>query len=140
MSKETLAGMARELMRHLERLSQRFLLPQETAELSRSELAVLRFLGDHGRSTMTDISSGLGLPHSSATGLVDSLVKRKLVERHRPAEDRRQVVVELTRAGKRTHDGFLDDRTAMGLAMLEPLTADERERLLALFRKITAGE
>ena len=49
-------------------------------------------------------------------------------------------LVELTRAGKRTHDGFLDDRTAMGLAMLEPLTADERERLLALFRKITAGE
>jgi DNA-binding MarR family transcriptional regulator len=140
MSKQTLDGMARELMQHLEWLSRKFLLPQQTAELSRTELAVLRFLADHGASTMSDVSSALGVAHSSATGVVDTLVERKLVERRRPDVDRRQVLVALTRNGRRTHDGFIDDRTSMGVAMLEPLTAAESDRLLALFRKMTGEE
>ena len=132
--------MARELMQHLERLSQKFLLPQATAELSRTEVAVLRYLADHGPSTMSDVSSSLGLAHSSATGIVDALVGAKLVERSRPDVDRRQVVVDLTRIGRRTHDAFIDDRTGMGVAMLEALTPGERDRLLALFRKMTGNE
>lgn len=139
MPKKKLEGMARELMAQLEVLSGRFLVPQKSAELSRSETALLRFLADHGQSTMTDMSSGLGLALSSTTGVVDELVQRKLVSRRRPATDRRQVVVTLTRSGARMHAAFLDDRTRLGVAMLEALEPDERERLLALFRKMTEG-
>jgi len=135
-----LDAMARELMSHLERLTQRFLLPQKSSELSRSEIALLRFLADHGSATMSDVSEHLGLAHSSSTGVVDTLVSRRMVRRSRSDQDRRQVVVRLTTRGEEAHDGFIGDRTTMGMAMLEPLTSAERDRLLALFRKMTAKD
>lgn len=132
-----LEDMARELMRDLERMSRQFTVRQRSSELSRSETALLRFLADHGPSTMSDISADLGLALSSTTGVVDGLVGRKLVERARPEDDRRTVVVALTRAGRKMHDHFVSDRVALGMAMLDPLTPAERQKLLALFRKMT---
>lgn len=132
--------MARELMADLERLITRVLLGEGSAELSRSEMALIRYLADHGASTMTEVSGGLRLALSSATGVVDRLVERKFVERERPAEDRRQVVVTLTRTGSRMHETIVADRSRFGVAMLEALSPEEREQLLALFRKMTASE
>jgi hypothetical protein len=42
MPKQSLDEMAHELIGHLEVLTKRFLLPEKTAQLSRSETAVLR--------------------------------------------------------------------------------------------------
>jgi DNA-binding MarR family transcriptional regulator len=129
--------MARELMLDLELLTRQFLLGQKTSDLSRSETALLRVLADRGVSTMSDISAELGLALSSTTGVVDALVERKLVERARPEADRRTVVVGLTRVGRSTHDHFVSARISLGMAMLEPLSPAERQKLLALFRKMT---
>jgi DNA-binding MarR family transcriptional regulator len=139
MPKQSLDEMAHELMGHLEILTKRFLLPEKTAQLSRSETAVLRYLSDHGAATMSDLSAFLGLALSSTTGVVDALAERKLVERKRGEGDRRQVHVALTRAGNRMHDAFIGARTGLGVGMLEPLTDAERQRLLAYFRKMTEG-
>ncbi len=133
---KSLQEMARQLMRDLEVLTRQFLAGQRTWELSRSETALLRFLTDHGPSTMSDISNDLGLALSSTTGVVDAMVRRKLVERARPEVDRRTVIVALTRSGRTMHDHFLADRTALGVGMLEPLSPVERRKLLALFRKM----
>jgi DNA-binding MarR family transcriptional regulator len=133
---KSLQEMARQLMRDLEVLARQFLAGQRTWELSRSETALLRFLTDHGPSTMSDISNDLGLALSSTTGVVDAMVRRKLVERARPEVDRRTVIVALTRSGRTMHDHFLADRTALGVGMLEPLSPVERRKLLALFRKM----
>jgi DNA-binding MarR family transcriptional regulator len=129
--------LARELMGHIERLTQKLLVPQQSAELSRSETAVLRLLADHGPATMSDISTRLGIAFSSATGVVDRLVERGLVERTRPEEDRRTVRVALTRRGHRAHDAFMADRIAFSREILAALDPGERKTLLALFRKVT---
>jgi len=139
MPKQSLDEMAHELMGHLEILTKRFLLPEKTAQLSRSETAVLRYLADHGSATMTDLSSVLGLALSSTTGVVDVLAERKLVERKRGADDRRQVQVAMTRSGQRMHDAFMEAKTGLGIGMLEPLSAAERRNLLDYFRKMTEG-
>jgi DNA-binding MarR family transcriptional regulator len=132
-----LEAMARQLMSNLEILARQFLVGQKTSDLSRSETALLRVLADRGASTMSDVSAELGLALSSTTGVVDGLVRRRLVERARPEADRRTVVVGLTRSGRRMHDHFVTDRTSLGMAMLEPLSPAERQKLLALFRKMT---
>lgn len=133
---EEIADLATELVSHLETLVQRFLLPQKTSELSRSELAVLRVLAN-GHATMSELTSSLGIACSSATGVVDRLVERGLAERTRPEDDRRTVNVALTRRGRNLHDSYNEDRINLGRGMLEPLDPAERRRLLALFRKIT---
>ena len=135
-SDQALDTLARELMRDLEVLTRQFLVGQKASELSRSESALLRLLSDHGPSTMSAISNELGLALSSTTGVVDGMVQRKLVERTRPEADRRTVVVALTRGGRTMHDHVVSDRIGLGMGMLEPLSPDERRKLLALFRKM----
>jgi len=134
---EEITELGAELVSHLETLVQRFLLPQKTSDLSRSELAVLRALAEHDHATMSELTSNLGIACSSATGVVDRLVERGLAERTRPADDRRTVNVALTRRGRHIHQAYNEDRINLGRGMLEPLDPAERRHLLALFRKIT---
>jgi DNA-binding MarR family transcriptional regulator len=142
MSKQSaeLDEMAHELMRHLEVLTKRFLLPQKSSQLSRSETALLRHLADHGSSTMSDASAGLGLAMSSTTGIVDGLVEAGLVTRERPEDDRRTVRIALTKRGQKAHDTFMIERVDLGHGMLAPLGERERKSLLALFRKMTDAD
>ena len=132
---EELTGLASELVTHIDALTRRF-IAQKTADLSRSELSVLRTLS-HGPATMSELTASLGIACSSATGVVDRLVERGLAERTRPDDDRRTVNVALTKRGRHLHDACNEDRINLGRGMLEPLEPAERRRLLALFRKIT---
>jgi hypothetical protein len=59
----------------------------------------------HQLFTVAEMCSNLlfhVLRHHSAVGLVDRLVKEKLAVRIRSAEDRRQVLIELTSRGEKT--------------------------------------
>ena len=132
---EELTDLASELVAHIDVLTQRF-LAQKSADLSRSELALLRTLAN-GPATMSELTGSLGIACSSATGVVDRLVDRGLAERTRPDDDRRTVNVALTRRGRHLIDTHTEDRINLGRGMLEPLDPAERRRLLALFRKIT---
>ena len=75
---------------------------QETAPgpmLSGSQRIVLRALVDHGPCQVSEVANHLGVTLSAATGLVDRLVKAKLVTRERDQKDRRVVWVRVTPDG-----------------------------------------
>ncbi|HEX6549876.1 MAG TPA: MarR family transcriptional regulator [Gammaproteobacteria bacterium] len=72
------------------------LTPQQHQAL----LAIKGFAGDE-LPTMTDLASRLQVRHNSVVGLVDRLVKRKLVRRMTATEDRRRVRLQLTQSGER---------------------------------------
>lgn len=135
-----LEELARELMRRFEVLTREYLVPQESANLSRSETTLLAFLAQNGQATMSEISSLLGLALSSTTGLVDRLVQRRLVERSRAESDRRTVRVVLTTRGRKALEAYTADRISLGRGMLERLDPEERQTLLAFFRKMTGNE
>ncbi len=132
-----LEELARELMRRFDVLTREYLVPQESAKLSRGETTLLASLAEQGQATMSEISSLLGLALSSTTGLVDRLVERRLVQRSRAESDRRTVRVVLTSRGRRALDAYNIDRIRLGRGMLERLDPKERETLLGFFRKIT---
>lgn len=128
--------LARELMRHFDTLSREFLAPEIGASFSKTEVALLGFLGANGPATMSEVSSAVGLALSSATGLVDRLVERRLVERSRPESDRRTVRVVLTARGKRGLEALTADRVRLSRGMLERLAPKERDALIGFFRKM----
>ncbi|MEO8218479.1 MAG: MarR family transcriptional regulator [Acidobacteriota bacterium] len=130
---------SRELMAHIDQLVRDSLLAEKSGDLSRIDTKLLRLLSDAPLS-MSDISSRLDVALSSATGLVDRLVRGGLAARERPPENRRTVRVTLTARGRRANDRIGEARTAFGLAMLEPLSRSERESLLDLFRKMTGSD
>jgi DNA-binding MarR family transcriptional regulator len=135
-----LEDLARELMRRFEVLTREYLVPQESANLSRSETTLLAFLAEKGQATMSEISSLLGLALSSTTGLVDRLVERRLVERARAESDRRTVRVVLTNRGRKALEAYENDRIGLGRGILERLEPHERKTLLDFFRKMTGDE
>src|SRR6516165_8431188 len=69
-------------------------------QLPRSELLALLLLQRHGERTMSELAEALGAPLSTASGIGERLARRGLVHRQRRPEDRRVVVVRLTRKGE----------------------------------------
>ncbi|HEV7925597.1 MAG TPA: MarR family transcriptional regulator [Verrucomicrobiae bacterium] len=84
-----------------------------TAQQYQALLAIKGFPA-RDRVTVGALAERLQLRHHSAVGLVDRLVTEKLVARQSSAEDRRQVLVRLTRRGE---------------AILERLASVHREQL-----------
>lgn len=68
--------------------------------VSLANLHLLQLLDAHGELTMGRVAHALDVSMSNATGLVDRMADRGLVERHRDVADRRVVHVHITEAGR----------------------------------------
>ena len=67
--------------------------------ISYAQFFLLGYLAKEDYLTMTDISKKMGHSTAAATGLVDRLEKLGYVQRLHAAEDRRKVMVQITRKG-----------------------------------------
>ena len=137
---------AAELFTYLDQFMYRFVVTQSNSldtpwgMLSHQEDKVIRVLGLQGPCIMREIADPLGLALSTATGVVDRLVKKNLVHRERSNEDRRIVKVILTKEGKeiceKKNAGFMK----LCRNMLKCLTPEEQNLYLSLTQKISQSE
>jgi DNA-binding MarR family transcriptional regulator len=67
-----------------------------------AQLRILLLLYSEGPSQMSSIASSLGIAVSTATGIMDNLVRKGLVTRGTDAEDRRVVICTLSPQGHET--------------------------------------
>jgi DNA-binding MarR family transcriptional regulator len=67
--------------------------------ISYAQFFLLGYLANEDYLTMTEISNKMGHSTAAATGLVDRLEKLGYVQRLHAAEDRRKVMVQITRKG-----------------------------------------
>ena len=67
--------------------------------ISMTQIHVLRQLEQHGRMSMSRIADALDVSLSNATGIIDRMAEHGLVERVRPPDDRRVVLVEPSALG-----------------------------------------
>lgn len=67
--------------------------------ISYAQFFLLGYLANEDYLTMTDISKKMGHSTAAATGLVDRLEKLGYVQRLHAADDRRKVMVQITRKG-----------------------------------------
>jgi DNA-binding MarR family transcriptional regulator len=89
--------------------------------------------------SMGELSHALGVPLSTATRIVDWLVKNDYAERLPDGEDRRIVRVGLTDAGREmvhTINAFFLERIER---FLRQFTIDERQNMLLLLTKLFAA-
>jgi len=104
--------------------------------LNQQELRVLELLGQDGPQIMRALAQHLSLAVNSVTTIADGLEHKHLIHRSRSDEDRRIVRVELTEGGRESYEALAGAKLQLFRAMLSPLTIDEQEILLVLFRKI----
>ena len=93
------------------------------AGISMTHLHILWVLEHHGDLTMSRLAELLDVSVSNATGLIDRMEERGLVERFRVPTDRRIVVVRASAEGARIRDeieALKQDRMRAVLGRLEP--------------------
>lgn len=101
--------------------------------MSLGHLQVLWILQESGLLSVGRLADWLGIGAPNATGLLDRMEQRGLVERVRDAQDRRVVLARMTAAGRAVvaeHDGWRGEVLAR---MLSPLT---NEQLAAVARAV----
>ncbi|PTN01761.1 DNA-binding MarR family transcriptional regulator [Rhodovulum imhoffii] len=70
------------------------------AGLTPVQIRVLQIVSETGRSTPKALSARMGVSQATMTTLIDRLVAKALVERHRSETDRRQMNILITAAGE----------------------------------------
>ena len=101
------------------------------AGISMTHLHILWVLEHHGDLTMSRLAEMLDVSVSNATGLIDRMEERGLVERVRVPDDRRVVIVRASADGARIRDeieALKQDRMRSILGRLGP---DQLSRVLS---------
>ena len=105
--------------------------------MSKQELFTLMTINGLKEATMGQLSENMNFPMSTATGIVDRLVKKGYVQRGKSESDRRIVVISLTQEGNH----FAQKMKAMFLSYIkrayDALNDGEREMLFRIVDKIT---
>jgi DNA-binding MarR family transcriptional regulator len=111
-------------------------------ELTVAQVRALGVVAHHADCTMGELARRLGISLSAATGLVDRLVQRGLIEREADSSDRRLVCLRLTAAAKRVPAAFRRQTRRRMAAALEQLSEPELQQIaegLALLRMALGG-
>jgi DNA-binding MarR family transcriptional regulator len=91
-----------------------------------TQLAALYVLAEGATTTIADLAETIGRSPSATSRLVDGLVKRRLVERRREEDDRRQRSVWLTARGRAVLRMVDRARAEQFLSAVRPLPRGER--------------
>ena len=107
--------------------------------ISMTHLQLLWILREHGDLSVSRLADFLGIAVPNATGLVDRMEQRGLVERDRDRADRRLVYVRPTPAGIAAADEIDGWRADVLARILDPLDLDQLERIASGMREARAA-
>ena len=105
--------------------------------VSYAQFFLLGYLANENFLTMTDISKKMGHSTAAATGLVDRLEKLGYVQRLHASEDRRKVMVQITRKGIDLVERIREDITSSLVSLMVDLDQNEQDALLKTYGKIS---
>ena len=93
-------------------IGQRAIMKSEFKDLSITEIHTIEAIGMYEVRTMSEVAADLKITVGTLTTAINNLVKKGYVERKRTEEDRRVVLIQLTKRGKlayRIHEKFHKD-------------------------------
>jgi len=106
--------------------------------ISKRDFTLCVMLGQEESMIMREVSEFLGVPMSTATGIVDKLIERGLLVRHYSPEDRRIVMVALSEEGKSIYKMLQESMFRFGCTCLNAFDDQEKETLVSLMEKAAA--
>ncbi len=99
-----------------------------SADITVAQLRTLLILHTDGPSNMSHIASVLNVALSTATGIVDNLVRKELVVREVDPNDRRQVICKLSPGGQELIGGLWRSGESQMERLLDGLKLEQLER------------
>jgi DNA-binding MarR family transcriptional regulator len=104
------------------------------------QLALLTLFGDGPARSQQDGAARLGVDRTTMVALVDELEAKGLVRREVAPGDRRKRLVLLTAEGERVREAGADRTRQAEALLLEPLSAEDAERLRAALHQVVRAE
>jgi DNA-binding MarR family transcriptional regulator len=108
-------------------------------DLTLPQLRALVVLDDDATVTVKALAERLGIQPSTTTRLVDRLVAKRLIQRTPGVEDRREILLSLSAAGRRVVDQSMEFRRRAIREILASLTRAERASVLDAFAVFAAA-
>ena len=125
------------LARHLDRARREAFASHELEIWEFDVLSALRRAGQPYELSPGALLRETMVTSGTMTNRVDRLAERMLVDRRPDPDDRRGVLVRLTRSGRETVDAALDALLAGERELLAVLGIRDQQRLAALLRELT---
>lgn len=104
--------------------------------VSKTEMFALLFIDQKGEVIMSQIADFLNTPMSTATGIIDRLVKNGYLKRERSETDRRVVLIRLTDDGR----GLVEEVKNVIFKYInminKALTEEEERQLFNILQKV----
>jgi DNA-binding MarR family transcriptional regulator len=107
--------------------------------LTHSQFFVLISIHSHTRCTMNQLAEKMHVSMPTMSGIIERLVQAKYVQRVDNPEDRREVLIELTKEGKLIIAKFQEAVSGRWQTVLGALSADEVKTFGGLLGKIGAS-
>jgi DNA-binding MarR family transcriptional regulator len=104
------------------------------------QLALLMLFGDGPARSQQDGAARLGVDRTTMVALVDELEAKGLVRREVAPGDRRKRLVLLTPEGERVREAGAEVTRKAEALLLEPLSAEDAERLRAALHQVVRAE
>ena len=106
------------------------------SDISMTEVHTIEAIGMYNEKTMSEVAQKLKITVSTLTTAINKMIKKEYVERKRIEEDRRVVLVKLTKKGKlafRLHQKFHGE---MINNAIDGLSLEEEELLVSSLNKL----
>ena len=105
-------------------------------EMSKQELLAMMLIDQHDQMIMSQLAEQINIPMSTATGIVDRLVKKGYLIRARDETDRRVVTLKLSANGKVLIESLKEKISGYLSKIYESLTEDECSYLFKIINKV----
>jgi DNA-binding MarR family transcriptional regulator len=147
MNRQELVGQILELERRANRLLRQYAFDAwMDLSLTTAQLKSLFFIDNEGSTNFTKLAAALGVTSSNVTGIIDRLVEQGLVSRRENPEDRRVLLLGVTKKGKELLTNLRERRVKQMSKVLTHMSDEELSILvrgLALLVRVAeanAGE
>lgn len=100
------------------------------------QMFIMEALLSKKECNMTELAKMLGVTKSAVTGVIDRLIKERLVQRSRPERDRRVVKIHLTEKGAQLSKKLRDFQLRVIADLFSNINVNERTQYLHILQKV----
>ncbi|WP_100372638.1 MarR family winged helix-turn-helix transcriptional regulator [Bacillus sp. FJAT-45037] len=105
-------------------------------DLTAAQARVLYLLSHYGSQTQVNLQKRLYIKGSTMNGIIESLLKKKCIQKVNSIEDKRAKVIHLTQAGKQVEESLWKETDVFEHELMSRFTKEETALLLSWLRKI----
>ncbi len=139
-AKSEINRFAEEVMEFMPLMVREFARREDNAlirgKISCPQMVVLHHTAEHGEVTVSEIAKILSTEKSSASVLLERLVKQKMLKRRHDRKDRRVVWVGITPKGRKVVSQIMAQKKESLKAIFGKLKSSERSQYLNVLRKV----